>query len=88
LFRRFDAVLAYELPDAKQAAAVMKGRLGSLGKGVRWPSVTKHADGLSHADLVKAAEAAAKAVLMRGGTHVTGDDLVAALASRRTASLG
>jgi SpoVK/Ycf46/Vps4 family AAA+-type ATPase len=88
LFRRFDVVLSYELPDAKQAAAVMKGRLGSLGKGIRWQSVTKHADGLSHADMVKAAEAAAKAVLMRGDTQVTVDDLVAALDSRKAASLG
>ena len=29
LFRRFDMVLDYALPDAKQAAAVMRGRLGS-----------------------------------------------------------
>lgn len=88
LFRRFDAVLVYKLPDAKQAAAVMKSRLGSLGKGVRWQSVVKYAEGLSHADMVKAAEAAAKAVLMRGDTQVSVDDLVASLQSRQAASLG
>ena len=44
--------------------------------------------GLSHAELVKAAETAAKAVLMRGETKVQRDDLIAALTSRRTASLG
>lgn len=88
LFRRFDAVLTYDLPDAKQAGAVMRGRLGSLTKGIRWQSVTKHAEGLSHADLVKAAESAAKSVLMRGETQVTATDLIAALQTRRAASIG
>jgi len=79
LFRRFDVVLTYSMPDAKQAGAVVRGRLGSLAKGIRWQSVAKHAEGLSHADLVKAAEAAAKSVLMRGETQVTTEDLIAAL---------
>jgi SpoVK/Ycf46/Vps4 family AAA+-type ATPase len=88
LFRRFDAVLTYDLPDARQAGAVMRGRLGSLVKGIRWPSVTKHAEGLSHAELVKAAESAAKSVLMRSETQVTAADLIAALQTRRVASIG
>lgn len=88
LFRRFDAVLSYESPDAPQARAVMRARLGSLGKGIRWQAVVKHADGLSHADLVKAAESAAKTVLLRGDSQVTADDLIAALNGRRKASFG
>ena len=39
LFRRFDMVLDYALPDPKQGAAVMRGRLGTLAKGVRWASL-------------------------------------------------
>ncbi|MGH3875360.1 MAG: AAA family ATPase [Pseudonocardiaceae bacterium] len=88
LFRRFDAVLTYDLPDNKQAAAVMRGRLGSLAKGIRWPSVTRHAEGFSHAELVKAAESAAKSVLMRSETQVTAADLITALETRRAASIG
>jgi SpoVK/Ycf46/Vps4 family AAA+-type ATPase len=88
VFRRFDAVLTYDLPDAKQTGAVIRGRLGSLAKGVRWPTVSKHAEDLSHADLVKAAEGAAKAVLMRGEAQVTAEDLIAALNTRRAASIG
>ncbi|MGH3852082.1 MAG: AAA family ATPase [Pseudonocardiaceae bacterium] len=88
LFRRFDAVLTYDLPDAKQAGAVMRGRLGSLAKGIRWQSVTKYAEGLSHADLVKAAESAGKSVLMRGEAQVAATDLIAALQTRRAASIG
>lgn len=88
LFRRFDMVLTYHLPDTMQARSVIKGRLGSLMKGLRWDSVDAHTNGLSHADLVKAAEAAAKSVLMRGDSLITADDLVGALDTRRTASLG
>lgn len=88
LFRRFDMVLTYQLPDRVQARAVIKGRLGSLIKGLRWESVDAHTEGLSHADLVKAAESAAKAVLMRGDMVISAGDLVQALETRRRASLG
>lgn len=88
LFRRFDMVLTYRLPDKDHARAVIKGRLGSLCRGARWDRIDAHTGGLSHADLVKASEAAAKAVLMRGDSQVTPDDLISALETRRSASLG
>lgn len=88
LFRRFDMVLDYALPDSKQAAAVMRGRLGSIAKGIRWPSLANDVTGLSHADLVRAAEAAAKSVILSGGARVTADDIRVALKSRQAASLG
>ncbi len=88
LFRRFDMVLTYRLPDKNHARAVIKGRLGSLLKGARWDRIDAHTEGLSHADLVKASEAAAKAVLMRSDNQVTPDDLISALETRRSASLG
>lgn len=87
LFRRFDAVLSYSLPDARQAHAVMRARLGSLAAGTSLARLGEFTDGLSHADLVKAAESAAKAVLMRGEAHVSREDIITALSARRTASL-
>ncbi|WP_425308509.1 ATP-binding protein [Ammonicoccus fulvus] len=88
LFRRFDAVLTYTLPDARQAMAVLRARLGTLGSGTSMAKLGDYTIGLSHAELVKAAETAAKTVLMRGETKVQRGDLIAALTSRRTASLG
>lgn len=88
LFRRFDMVLDYALPDARQAAAVMRGRLGSIAKGVRWASLAGDMAGLSHADLVRAAEASAKSVILAGGNAVTLEDIRLALKSRQAASLG
>ncbi len=87
LFRRFDMVLTYHLPNRMQARSVIKGRLGPLMKGLRWDGVDARTDGLSHADLVKAAESAAKSVLMRGDTLITAEDLIVALDTRRAASI-
>lgn len=87
LFRRFDAVMTYSLPDARQAVAVIKARLGSLATGTSMAKLGEYTDGLSHADLVKAAESAAKSALMRGENKVYRDDIVTALNARRTASL-
>jgi SpoVK/Ycf46/Vps4 family AAA+-type ATPase len=88
LFRRFDVVITYGLPDRAEAAAVMKRRLGPMGKGLRWDRVAPKADGLSHADLVKAAETAAKQALMRGAERVNVSDLDVALQARRAAHVG
>ncbi|MBD8055628.1 AAA family ATPase [Rhodococcus ruber] len=88
LFRRFDAVLTYELPDVRQAGAVIRARLGSLATGVSLAKLNQQTAGLSHADLVRAAEAAAKKALMRGDERVTREDIVEALRARRSASIG
>ena len=88
LFRRFDAVLTYSLPSGRQAQAVIRKRLGSLAKGVSFTGLSSRTEGLSHADIVKAAESAAKTALMRGDAVVTRADLELALAARRSASLG
>ena len=87
IFRRFDLVLTYQLPDARQAGAVIRTRLGSLGAGTSLAKLAEYTNGLSHADLVKAAEGAAKAALMRGSNHVSRDDVVAALVVRRSGSV-
>jgi SpoVK/Ycf46/Vps4 family AAA+-type ATPase len=86
LFRRFDAVIDYELPDIEARRAVLRRRLGTLSKGIRWAIVAEHGDGLSHAELVKAAEAAAKRALMGGRKSVGTQELIDALLARRSAS--
>jgi SpoVK/Ycf46/Vps4 family AAA+-type ATPase len=88
LFRRFDVTIKYELPDAAQATQVMRTRLGPLGRGIQWAAVSRNASGLSHAELVKAAETAAKQVILRGEQRVAATDLNDALQARRVASGG
>lgn len=82
LFRRFDVVLRYRRPDGEQAVEVLKSRLGPLGRRIGWRSIAAHVDGLSHADLVKCAEAAAKRALLEGRKSVNTEGLVNALESR------
>ena len=87
LFRRFDMVITYGLPDPDEAATVVRRRLGSLGRGLNWKRLATSAEGLSHADLVKAAETAGKQALMRGKDRVTGTDLAAAFVARRAGTV-
>lgn len=87
LFRRFDMVIHYGLPEPDEAREVLRARLGSMGRGLELGSVasSKKVADLSHAELVKVAEAAAKQALIRGDEQVASSDLVGALASRRSA---
>lgn len=90
LFRRFDMVIHYKLPSAAEAREVLRSRLGPMGKGLglsRSP-LAKQLKGLSHAELVKVAESAAKAALIRGFDQVDADELDAALRARRGATKG
>ncbi len=65
LFRRFDDVLHYELPDETQIAALLKARLaGSTPKRVSWKRLAKTAAGLSYAEVARAAEEALKESLI------------------------
>jgi SpoVK/Ycf46/Vps4 family AAA+-type ATPase len=86
LFRRFDIAISYELPNADETVRVLKKRLGSLGRGIKWPAIKSNQFGLSHAELVKAAEAAAKRSLLSKEALVTTEGLMAALNQRRESS--
>lgn len=56
LYRRFDDVLHYHLPDAEQIAQLLDNRLGkNAGHGVAWRSLGEVALGLSYAEVRRAA---------------------------------
>lgn len=88
LFRRFDMVIHYELPSAAEAREVLRSRLGPMSRGLSLSSspLAKHLKGLSHAELVKVAESAAKGALIRGFDQVDADELDAALRARQGAT--
>ena len=88
LFRRMDLVLTYTKPDARQAISVIRARLGSLVTQTSLAKLGEYTEGLSHADLVKAAESAAKVTLMRGDSRIDREVLIQSLLTRRSASLG
>lgn len=86
LFRRFDAVIEYLPPSREIAAAVMRARLALLdATHVEWSAVLEATEGLSHADLARACEHAAKKAILAHRTRIQTMELVEALRERRAA---
>lgn len=84
LFRRFDDVIRYELPNDMIATRILKMRLASFDiREIDWNSTMKAASGMSQSDLVRAADEAAKRAVLAERTLITQDDLGAAIAERR-----
>lgn len=83
LFRRFDAVLEYKLPTPHLARLVMRARLALLDTSdVDWHALSSVADGLSHADIVRACEQAAKNAILNHTTKIDTRALSEAIAER------
>ena len=66
LFRRFDDILHYELPDTEQAAKLLRTRLQSSSASVRWEILAGEAHGLSYAEITRAANDVLKDALIEG----------------------
>ena len=83
LFRRFDDVLHYEIPNESQIAELLKGRLtGLASKGIRWKSLAGRAVGLSHAEVTRAANEVLKDALVHGRVQVRERDVWTMLEER------
>lgn len=83
LYRRFDTVMDFALPDDSSVQAVIRNRLALFHTGnLSWPRVVAAARGLSHAEIATAAENAAKRTVLAGRTRVLTDDIVSALGER------
>jgi SpoVK/Ycf46/Vps4 family AAA+-type ATPase len=84
LFRRFDDVIEYQLPDAKVVQQVLHRKLAMFDSSdVDWSRVLPEAANLSHADLARASEEAAKQSVLRGSTRITTTALLAAIQERK-----
>lgn len=84
LFRRFDAFLEYTLPTPDVVIRVMKSRLGMLNTSdIDWARAQKAADELSHAEIARACEQAAKDTILTDSNSVRASDLIRALEERR-----
>ena len=83
LFRRFDQLLRFELPNAEQVQSIIEHRLVTFKTSkLSWPKVVKAADGLSPGEIVVATEEAAKKTLLSGRERIITADLVQALLDR------
>lgn len=87
IFRRFDTVMDFELPDDECVRAVIKNRLAQFHtSNLSWSRIDAAARGLSHAEISTAAENAAKRTVLAGRERILTDDLVTALNERLRAS--
>jgi len=84
LFRRFDDVIEYGLPGQEQVKAVLKNRLSNFSKSIkRWDSLCKVAEGLSYAELSRAADDTIKDAIIHDRTNVTIEDVAKNLEERK-----
>ena len=84
LFRRFDDVLYYELPDEAEIAKLLKTRLARAAvQRVAWGRLASSAEGLSHADISRAADEALKDTLINRSGPVGQAKISAVLEERR-----
>ncbi|MDX8448279.1 AAA family ATPase [Mesorhizobium captivum] len=88
LFRRFDDVLEYAVPDRPLIEALLRARLDRFDtRGLAWSEAVSQAERLSQAEITRAADDAAKSTILRGGKRITSETLTEALTERRQASL-
>jgi SpoVK/Ycf46/Vps4 family AAA+-type ATPase len=84
LFRRFDDIIKYELPDRERIVATLKAKLGNLKTTkILWGQLARLAQGLSFADITRACEEAIKDSLIHDHTYVTQAQIANALRDRK-----
>lgn len=87
LFRRFDDLLHYELPDEAHIASVLKSRLSRMAvKNTSWKRLATKALGLSYAELTRAADEVLKTALIERAEKISEKDISQALEERRRLS--
>ncbi len=87
LFRRFDDLLHYELPDDVHIASVLKSRLSRMTvKNTSWKRLATKANGLSYAELSRAADEVLKTALIERAENISEKDISQALEERRKLS--
>lgn len=85
VLRRFDLVLPYEMPDAAAIQQALERRLIGFSIGrLAWKRLTDCAVGLSTADVVAAAEDAARRAVLSDIEKIATQDLIDALERRRS----
>ncbi|GAB3781443.1 AAA family ATPase [Dyella agri] len=84
LARRFDEVIAYELPGKAAALAIIERRLGKLRLSERsLSSIAPALGGLSQGELVRAADAVVKDAILEGLPKISATALKHALENRQ-----
>jgi SpoVK/Ycf46/Vps4 family AAA+-type ATPase len=83
LFRRFDDIVHYELPSADMVRKLIENRLAGFNVAdIRWRPITMAGRGLSHAEVTRACEDAARRAVLSGTDIITTEGLRQSLDAR------
>ncbi len=86
LYRRFDDIIRFEKPQQAQIKTIINNRLVAFNlKALKWPKVTKAAEGLSAAEVTRASEDAAKETVLNHDKMISTDVLLKAIERRKAA---
>ncbi|WP_229380793.1 MULTISPECIES: AAA family ATPase [unclassified Sphingobium] len=84
LFRRFDAIFSYGLPDAEQARAVVENNLTTFDLSIfDWARLLEETKEMSHCDIARGSADAARIAILDYDGVLSSDLLISALAERR-----
>jgi SpoVK/Ycf46/Vps4 family AAA+-type ATPase len=84
LFRRFDDVIEYVLPDEKLIVSTLKAKLAHFNQSeIDWQEVAGSAVGLSYADITRACEEAIKDAVINDRETLTSLDILKSLSERK-----
>ncbi len=84
LFRRFDSVIEYSLPTPSLTREVMQTRLAMFDTSqMDWEAVIKAAEGLSHAEIAKSCELAAKKTILNHTLLIDTNTILHSLSERQ-----
>jgi|SRR5208337_366946 len=87
VFRRFDDVITYGLPDREIAHGILESRLTGFDlRDLDWPQILEEASGLSQAELTRAADEAAKVAVLTDTDAIKTSTLLSTLTERRAAT--
>lgn len=85
LFRRFDDVIEYGLPNKTQIVEILKNKLAGFSVvKPTWTSLAQLAEGLNHAELTRAVQEAIKEALIHDRESLTTTDLKKTLEERQS----
>lgn len=86
IFRRFDAAIAYGMPSPGHVRRIVAGRLPQFAlDGIRWDEVEAKAANLSQADIVAAADDAARTAVLDADGALATDHLIWSFLDRSAA---
>lgn len=85
LYRRFDDVIEYKLPEREFTIKALQSKLASVTKlKLNWEELANLAAGMSYADIARACEEAIKGMIIEDRKKLTQQDLMDTLSQRQS----